>query len=388
MFESTRLCRDLVAIPSINPMGRPLTGPDLYEHRVTDYLDAYFRSLGVHYERQHVMLKRDNIIARFDPPGHAHRSLILEAHQDTVPVDDMTIDPFGAHIEDGKLYGRGACDDKGPMASMLTAFARLVRERPNISTRVYMCCSADEELGFNGIKKTCESPMVRERDLPMAAVCAEATQLDIVTRHKGAARWFLETTGKACHSSNPSLGINAVYRMAEILPIVERYAAELQKLTPDPLLGTPTLSVGVVEGGVSANTVPEKCRVSIDRRSLPDENLEAIYGDFCTYLKKHAPPGVVWSCTAPRLNSPPLDRIAGSDELAKRLGAAIDSVAGKHRCIGAPYGTDAAPLALAGVPSVVFGPGDIGKAHTADEWIDLEQLEPAAEILFRLACQE
>jgi acetylornithine deacetylase/succinyl-diaminopimelate desuccinylase-like protein len=74
--------------------------------------------------------------------------------------------------------------------------------------------------------------------------------------------------------------------------------------------------------------------------------------------------------------------------LSKRLGSAIDAVAGKHRCIGAPYGTDAAPLALVGVPSVVFGPGDIAKAHTADEWIELDQLEPAAEILYRLACEE
>jgi acetylornithine deacetylase len=331
---------------------------------------------------------RDNVIARFDPPGPASRSLILEAHQDTVPVDDMIIDPFGARIENGRLYGRGACDDKGPMASMLVAFARLVRERPKTATRVYMVCSADEELGFTGIRKTCESAMVRERDLPMAAIAAEATVLDVVTRHKGAARWFLETTGKACHSSNPSLGINAVYRMAELLPIVERYALELQAKTPDPLLGTPTLSVGIVEGGVSANTVPEKCRVSIDRRMLPSEALEDVFADFVGHLKKHAPAGVVWSCTSPRLNSPPLDRIAGSDELAQRLGTAIDAVVGKHRCIGAPYGTDAAPLALAGVPSVVFGPGDIAKAHTADEWIDLAQLEPAAEILFRLACQE
>jgi acetylornithine deacetylase/succinyl-diaminopimelate desuccinylase-like protein len=388
MNEATRLTRDLVAIPSVNPMGRPLTGPTLYEGRVSDYLSAYFADLGVPHERTTVMPGRDNVIARFDPPCPASRSLILEAHQDTVPVDDMIIDPFGARIENGRLYGRGACDDKGPMASMLVAFARLVRERPKTATRVYMICSADEEFGFSGIRKTCESPMVRERDLPMTAVCAEATVLDIVTRHKGAARWFLETGGKACHSSSPWLGVNAVYRMAELLPIVERYALELQAKTPDPLLGTPTLSVGVIDGGVSANTVPEKCRVSIDRRTLPDENLEEVFGDFLTYMKRHVPPGVVWSCTSPRLNSPPLDRIAGSEELSTRLGSAIDAVVGKHRCIGAPYGTDAAPLALVGVPSVVFGPGDIAKAHTADEWIELDQLEPAAEILYRLACQE
>src|SRR5437763_15636874 len=101
MLEPTRLLRDLVALPSINPMGRPLQGPDLYEHRVTAYLEDFFKSLGVPYERQPIAPRRDNIIARCDRPG-AHRTLVLEAHQDTVPTDNMTIDPFGAAIADGR----------------------------------------------------------------------------------------------------------------------------------------------------------------------------------------------------------------------------------------------------------------------------------------------
>src|SRR3954453_13688464 len=99
MLESTRLLRDLVALPSVNPMGRPLQGPDIFEHRVTDYLEAFFRDLGVPFERQNLAPRRDNIVARFDPPGTAGRALMLEAHQDTVPTDGMTIDPFGARID-------------------------------------------------------------------------------------------------------------------------------------------------------------------------------------------------------------------------------------------------------------------------------------------------
>src|SRR2546426_5879655 len=110
--ETTRLLRDLVALPSVNPMGRPLTGEHLYEHRVTAYLEAFFKSLGVPSERQPVAPQRENIVARFDALG-ARRTLVFEAHQDTVPTDNMTVEPFGARIENGRLYGRGACDIKG-----------------------------------------------------------------------------------------------------------------------------------------------------------------------------------------------------------------------------------------------------------------------------------
>src|SRR2546425_7022450 len=117
MLESPRLLRDLVSRPSINPMGRALQGPEIYEHQVTAYLEQFFRSLGVPCERQPVAPLRDNIVARYEPGG-ATWTLVLEAHQDTVPTDHMTIDPFGARIESGRLYGRGACDIKGGMAAM------------------------------------------------------------------------------------------------------------------------------------------------------------------------------------------------------------------------------------------------------------------------------
>jgi acetylornithine deacetylase len=386
MHESARLLRDLVTIPSVNPMGRPLQGPELFEYRVTDYIEAFFRSLGAPYERQSLAPRRDNIVARYDPPGTPTRALMIEAHQDTVPTDGMTIDPFGAVIENGCLYGRGACDVKGGLAAMLTAFARLVRERPE-ATRVYMVCSADEEHGFGGIELLTRSPLVARRDLPLTAVVAEPTELNIVTTHKGAVRWDLATKGRSCHSSRPELGVNAVYRMAALLPLIERYAAELQASKRHAVLGPATLSVGRIDGGLSVNTVPDRCVVAIDRRLLPGEDPAGALDDFRAYLTRSAPEWIQWECSAPWLSAPALDS-KGAEELADRLGRAVDEVVGSHKRLAVPYGTDAAPLALAGVPAVVFGPGDIAKAHTADEWIPLEQVEQAAEILFRLACQD
>ena len=118
MIETTRLVHDLVKLPSVNPMRPDLPPEFTLEHRVTAYLEEFFRSLGVPFERQPVAPQRDNIVARLDFPA-PQRTLMLEAHQDTVPVDGMIVEPFGAKIEGNKLYGRGSCDIKGGMAAML-----------------------------------------------------------------------------------------------------------------------------------------------------------------------------------------------------------------------------------------------------------------------------
>jgi acetylornithine deacetylase/succinyl-diaminopimelate desuccinylase-like protein len=382
MHPSTLLLRDLVAIPGINPMGRPLTGPEIYEHAVTDYLEAFFRDLGVRHARQTIAPMRDNVVAFHEPPG-ATWTLVLEVHQDTVPTDNMTIAPFGAAIENGRLYGRGACDVRGGMASMLTAFARLVREKPAKSARVVMACTVDEEHTFLGVQRLVQDDLKGNVNGPVFAVVAEPTGLDVVHAHKGVVRWSLTTPGRSCHSSRPELGVNAVYRMAALLPHVERFAEELRATTSHPLLGPATLSVGRIEGGTSVNTVPDLCRIDVDRRALPGESPRALPVEFEWYLRRHVP-GAEFSCTEPWLVCPALGPEASGEVVAK-LGAAIDSVRGTHKVVPVPYGTDASTLAEAGVPSVVFGPGDIAQAHTCDEWVELAQVEAAAEILYRLA---
>src|SRR5438132_5025834 len=243
MTETTRLLRDLVARPSVNPIGRDLHGPGIYEHQVTAYLEEFFRGLGVPFERQALSPQLDSIVARCDAPG-ARRTLLLEVHQDTVPIDGMTIDPFGAKIENGRLYGRGACDIKGGMAAMLAAFARLVREKPRGSMNVILACTVDEEFTFLGVQR-----LVRDGVRADFAVVAEPTQMHIVNAHKGAVRWHMTTTRRSCHSSNPDLGINAIYRIGQILPLIARYADKLKASRIDPLLGPATLSVGRIEGG-------------------------------------------------------------------------------------------------------------------------------------------
>jgi acetylornithine deacetylase ArgE len=374
MNEPTRLLRDLVALPSINPMGRDLPASLALEHRVTAYLEGFFRELGVPYERQTVAPGRDNIVARCDVPG-ATRTLMFEAHQDTVPVDGMTVDPFAARIENGRLYGRGACDIKGGMAAMLAAFARLVKDKPRGAASLIMACTVDEEHTFLGVQE-----LVKRGVKADAAVIAEPTQLNIVHAHKGVARWKLWTTGRSCHSSSPEKGVNAIYRMGKVLVAIDAFAEKLCGSASDPLLGPPTISVGRIDGGSSVNTVPDRCQIEIDRRIIPGEKPAATPGQLADFLTQA---GIDFPVEMSELwiNAPALSP-KGSETLVRQLGAAIDQVRGSHRVHPVPYGTDASTIAEADIPAVVFGPGDIAQAHTCDEWLDLDQLEQASEILY------
>jgi acetylornithine deacetylase len=359
-------------------MGRAVEGSIYLEHRVTDYLEDYFRGLGVPYERQPVAPQRDNIVAHLEVPGAA-RTLLLEAHQDTVPVDGMTIDPFGGVIANGRLYGRGACDIKGGLAAMLSAFTRLARDKSRASMNVILASTVDEEHTFTGVQE-----LVRRGLKADFAVVAEPTDLDIVNAHKGVARFVLTTPGRACHSSRPDRGVNAIYRMGHVLTGLEHFAKELELSRTDPVLGPPTLSVGRIEGGVSVNTVPDVCRIEIDRRVIPGEDAAATAGEMVRFLREREHIDFEIDCPAPWMSMPALSP-DGSEEIVALLAKAITAVDGLHPVVSVPYGTDASILARAGIPAVVFGPGDIAQAHTKDEWVALEEVQKASEILFQLA---
>ncbi|MBX9790385.1 MAG: M20 family metallopeptidase [Pirellulales bacterium] len=387
---------ELVATPSVNPMGRGLKGPEFFEHRVTEYLEQLFRGAAIRWERQTVEPLRENIVARVDgdvPPEKGGPLVLFEVHQDTVPVDGMTIDPWHPEVRDGRLYGRGACDIKGGMAAMLGALVRLADERPRGRPTLVLACTVNEEHGYTGAlalpklwqQSTAGALLPRAPDV---AVIAEPTNLDVVVAHKGAIRWRLRTHGRAVHSSQPQLGDNAVYRMARVLSALERYADETcPTIGQHPLCGRVTLSVGTIHGGLSVNTVPDECAIEIDRRLLPGETGEPARQQVIDYLREALGPEATKIEHEPQfLYGPPLSD-TNNAALAERLSAAASQVRGSCRRIGVAFGTDAAAIAATGVPSVVFGPGSIAQAHTADEWVPLDELTAASEILYRFVSQ-
>ncbi|MCU0704410.1 MAG: M20 family metallopeptidase [Fimbriiglobus sp.] len=380
MLPLPALLAELVRIPSVNPMGRTDIPPELCgESRMTAAWERHLLTLGIPVERQQVEPGRHNLIARYTPPTSPAFTLLFEAHLDTVPTDGMTIEPFAAKVEGGKLYGRGACDVKAGGVAMFGAFRRLVAERPPGSAAVVLAFTVDEEHTFHGVQRLMESGVRAD-----FAVVAEPTRLNIVRQHKGVVRWKLHTSGVACHSSAPERGVSAVYRMAKVLAAVEEYGRELQATKVHPQLGPATLSVGIIAGGVSPNTVPDSCSIHLDRRLLPGESGTEAINDVTRFVRNW--PGVDFPLTVtPSLDCPALPA-EGGDEWVRRFGDAIDSVVGGHEIHAVPYGTDASTIRQAGIPAVVFGPGDIAQAHTKDEWVELAQVEQAAEVLFRFAC--
>ncbi len=380
MDDLARLLSDLVAIPSVNPMGRSLAGPEFLESRLTAYLEEWLGSLGVRLEHQPVAPDRDNLLAWYDPPD-ARRRVLFDVHQDTVPVGGMTIPPFVPTIERGALYGRGSCDVKGSMAAMLVAFARLVRERPQGAASVLLACTVDEEFTHLG-----SSRLSMTNHGAALAIVAEPTLLDIVHCHKGVLRWKIRTKGVACHSSTPELGQNAIYRMAKVVEALEKYAAILKHRTPHEILGTPTMSVGRIEGGESVNVVPDWCEVEVDRRLIPGEDPDECLSAARTWLTEELRAEIGFAFGEPGVCMPPL--ASSVSDWLEPLSNAIQRATGRRPALrGVPFGTDAGPLSAAGVPCVVFGPGDIAQAHTKDEWIDLDQVAQAAEAYFRIVVE-
>ncbi|HEX7573287.1 MAG TPA: M20/M25/M40 family metallo-hydrolase, partial [Bacteroidota bacterium] len=196
-------------------------------------------------------------------------------------------------------------------------------------------------------------------------------------------RWRIVTRGVAAHSAYPERGENAIYAMGHVLERLEEYGNALRGSAPHPLLGSPSLSAGVIEGGEAVNIVPDRCMVEVDRRTLPGESTEEVLGAVRRSL------GVVpgWEFDPPHLAVAGME-VPAESPVVRLLAGAISGVCGEVQVEAAQYATDAGIYNGAGIPSVVFGPGDIAQAHTAEEWIDCESLRAAAAVIRSLISQQ
>lgn len=393
MSDHGAILADLVRRPSINPMGRDVSGPDSLEGRVTDYLVQRFMAAGLPWARQPVSPGRDNVVARLDATVADAPTILWDAHQDTVPVEGMSIEPFMPFVREGRLYGRGSCDVKGGMAAMLVAIERVRASGRPRRAHVVFTATVNEEFGFTGAKAIARlwtagagelAPAdLAARDLiggrPEAAVVAEPTELDIVTQHKGAVRWRMRVHGVACHSAFPERGDNAIYPAGRAIGAIESLSRELLTRHPGHACGPPTLNLGTIHGGTGVNLVPDLVVLELDRRVVPGESPAAARAEVIARIAA--------ACGGARIDhDPPFLESGGLPAMADRTwfdrlasAAAENRVAARQ--IAARYGTNASVFAAAGVPSLVFGPGSIAQAHTADEWIELAQVDSAADIL-------
>ncbi|WP_238402821.1 M20 family metallopeptidase [Paenibacillus mesophilus] len=365
----------LVSIPSVNP-GFP---GGMGEEGVADYVSRFFQRLGLERIEQQVEPGRRNVIGIL--PGSGPGALLLEAHMDTVQTEGMTIDPFGADIRDGRLYGRGACDTKASLASMLVAIETLATRGIVPPVSVHLAAVVDEEITYKGVTAVADE-IAAGRLRYDAAIVGEPTRLDIIVAHKGCVRFHIDAVGIACHSSTPHLGANAIEGMLEAIDYLKREAELHYPKAAHPLVGSPTHCVSMIQGGIAPNTVPESCRIMIDRRTVPGEEPMEVWRNMKERVEplQSSVPGVRYVVREPFLIDYAME-VKVDEPIVGCLQRSRDERADGRRIIGATYGSDASKLVRVGVPAVVFGPGNLEQAHTKDEWVDLDEVATASNII-------
>lgn len=368
---TVRLLCDLIATPSVNPAFLPEGDPRTGEHRMAEHVQSVARSAGLDVATETVSGRRSNVLVRLSPPGKVRHRILLGPHLDTIGFPNLETQ-LVPRVREGRVFGRGACDTKGCVAAMLSALLRIARSgtRP-AHTEIQFVGFVDEENEQLGSRHHAS-----HHDPVDLAVVGEPTRLQVVTAHKGDVWLRLRTTGRSAHGATPHLGRNAVHRMGRVVDLLETtYRKQLSRRS-HPLLGSPTVNVGAIRGGTQPNIVPDACTIDVDRRTLPGESEATVRRELRALLRKAG----IRAAFEP-LRLAPCDPIETDPDLVwvQRLCRA----AGRRRTVGVHFFCDAAPLAKAGTPSVVFGPGDIAQAHTAEEWISIESLERGTGVLER-----
>lgn len=356
---------DLVRINSVNASYEG--GPG--EGEIAQFVRQFFERRGIETWEQEVFPGRPNVLARL-PGRDPSRRIVLEAHTDTVSVKGMTIPPFDPVIRDGKMYGRGSCDTKAGLATMMHALASLKEEGITPPCEVLLAAAVDEEFSYRGVVRLCEGLKAD------AAIVAEPTELRVVIATKGVLRCRIVVHGRSAHSSKPHLGVNAITHMARVIAAIEA-DNEHMAAHQHPLVGCGTCNVGVISGGVQVNFVPDRCAIEIDRRLLPGERASDAVAHYRQLLQ--GIPGIDADVEEPLLLvDEALDTPADAAVVQTATRVLREMGLNAEPC-GVPFGCDASKLSRAGIPSIVFGPGSIDRAHTADEYIELDQVERAYE---------
>jgi len=366
------LLQKLIAIPSVNPEGSGDPGTTrVGESECAHYVADFLQQCGAEVTLEEVEPNRPNVIGRFASnqlEGQNKPRVLFAPHTDTVSVAGMTIDPFGGEIRDGKIWGRGASDTKGTMAAMLWAFRELGERISNLNVEIGFVGLMGEETGQPGSRHFAKNHGA-EWDF---AIVGEPTELNLVCQHKGCVWIQLSTQGQAAHGATPERGENAITSMLNIL---QKINTEFRVLLQgeeymNPLLGSPTVNIGTIQGGSKTNIVPDHCEATLDFRVTPELMARGgVTKRLEQYLDEQGLLSMVNMDTI--LECAALDTDAENPFVKQVLALGSES-------IGAPWFCDAAWLAGGGIPAIALGPGSIAQAHTEDEWLEIAALEKGA----------
>jgi acetylornithine deacetylase len=346
----------LVAIDSVNPA---LVPGGAGEREIASFAADWCLAHG--FEVETLGDERPTVVAT-KPGSGGGRSLLLNGHLDTVGVAGMEA-PFAPRIEGDRLYGRGSYDMKGALAAILLAASDVTGLRGDVIVSLV----ADEELASIGTEAVVES--VRAD----AAIVAEPTELRVAIAHRGFVGFEVETKGVAAHGSRSDLGVDAIAKMGPILVALAELDVRLQQGSTHPLVGAASLHASLIEGGQELSSFPARCVLAGERRTIPGETVEQVEQELRAIAGDAA-----------------LRIIASRDPLAAQpdhsFAELVRSIADTGEYTGALFWTDAALLAGAGIPTVLYGPAGEG-AHAAVEWVSLSSLDRVRDVVRRVATE-
>lgn len=361
---------DLIAIDSINPMDKPHKGAQPVEHRVCAYLEDVFAQYDVKVERDLYSERHENLMVTI-PGARTDAPTFFEAHADTVPADDWGPESLVPRVEGDMVYGRGACDDKGSLVSMVLALVDVVESGDTPADTVLFMAAGDEEYAQTGIKR-----FRTENRLIGRAIFGEPTSLAPIVQHKGTIRWDMKVVGRSAHTSRPELGVNAIHGAMQVIDAIALHETSVQQRFTNELMTPPTLTVTMIDGGRTRNAVPDLCTISVDYRivpgMVPQEARDAVIEALASLSLgiEHSDVQLITPPLATDPADPFSQSVLATCQANGDTGVELE---------GRPYGTDASWVSDI-APAIVLGPGSIDHAHAIGECVDINEVLACARI--------
>jgi len=373
----TKLTREMIRINSVNPS---LTPEGKGEAELGAYVAEKLKELGLEVTISEVAPGRVNVVGVLKGSGGG-KSLLLNAHLDTVGVEDMTIDPFGGELREGRMYGRGSQDMKGSLAAMITATKAIMEAGITLRGDLLITTVADEEHSSIGTEA-----LVKEFKAD-GAIVTEPTDMHICRAHRGFIWFEVETLGRAAHGSRYTEGIDANMRMGRFLAELEKLEQELLQREPHELAGPPSLHAALIQGGTEISKYAERCKLTIERRTVPGETVEAATAELQEIIDRLAAQDSSFKATVKATFWREPFEVREEAEIVRVVDKILGERLGHHpEHSGQTFWTDAALIADAGAETVLLGPVGYG-LHSAEEWVEMESLVDLAYVLAETAIE-
>ncbi len=346
-------------------------------------LEKFLRGHGIPSTLTEVREGRPNLLAALEgkkPGPH----LLFCGHTDTVPPNaGANVDLFAANVENGRLSGRGTVDMKGALAAMAGALVFLKETGAPAAGRVTLAAVIDEEMESLGAEALIASGFKAD-----GAVVGEPTANRVAIGHKGLEWLDVEFEGKAAHGSTPEAGVNAIAAAAHFVSLVEKELVPAFERRRDPVLGLPAINMGTIAGGQQPSMVAAHCRIQLDRRWVATETIEQVFGDLEALLERvrgersglktrltRMPGGMATMLHGPLVIDRDHRLVAAALAAFEDLGQSAPPTA------VFPAWTDGALLSReAGIPTVIWGPGELALAHSPEESVPVEDVYLAARL--------